>query len=226
MDSGYLLINKPSGPTSHDVIDVLRRLTNIKKIGHSGTLDPLASGLLLVAVGRAVTKNLANFVKLDKTYEATACLGVDTDTYDSQGKITKVYQIDAPPLALIQSTLVSFLGRQEQTPPAYSAKKIKGKKAYELARQNIIIDIKPCLIEILALELLNYDFPQIKFIVSCGSGTYVRSLVFDLGQKLGCGAHLTALVRTSLGQFNLAQSVDLEKLTKANGRDYLFDQKD
>ncbi|HRH22301.1 MAG TPA: tRNA pseudouridine(55) synthase TruB, partial [bacterium] len=150
--SGFILINKPVGPTSHDIIDKLRRITGLKKIGHAGTLDPLASGLLICAIGRAATRQIDGFVKQDKVYEAEMTLGATSDTYDSQGLIV-AREVEAVSRELIEKTLLKFVGEQWQVPPMYSAKKVAGQKLYELARKGIEIKREPCRIIITRLEL-------------------------------------------------------------------------
>jgi tRNA pseudouridine55 synthase len=212
MKSGFLLINKPTGPTSHDVIDQLRKTLGIKKIGHAGTLDPFASGLLLVAVGDA-TKLLRHYVGLDKTYEAVLRLGVTSDTYDRTGKIQETnYKQDTISKLKIQKVLKSFIGKQKQTPPMYSAKKVGGKKLYELARAGKEIKRKPNEIEVYDIKLksLNSELLILNFRVS--SGTYIRTLAHDIGKKLGTGALLEELNRTSIGDFKLKDSVDLKNV--------------
>ncbi|MFA6993926.1 MAG: tRNA pseudouridine(55) synthase TruB [Patescibacteria group bacterium] len=232
----FLLIHKPTGPTSHDIVDQLRRITGIRKIGHAGTLDPFASGLLIVAVGRESTQEIDQFVKLDKEYIATVKLGAETDTYDRTGEINKTkeqenkrtipnnkYQItnnQPPKLAQITSTVASFIGPQLQTPPMYSAKKIHGQKLYDLARQGKTVERQPAEIEIKELEILDYSYPILKLRVACTSGTYIRSLAHDLGQKLGCGAYLEKLERTKVGGFSLVNAVRPSELTAANWQDY------
>lgn len=211
--SGFLLVNKPIGPTSFGVIAKLRRVTGIKKIGHAGTLDPFASGVLVIAIGREATRLISQYVKLDKEYEAVLRLGAVTDTYDRMGKVEKLNvtskKID---IGEIQKVLAKFKGEQKQTPPMFSAKKVNGKKLYELARKGIKIERKAALINIYELELLEYAFPLLKIRVKCSSGTYIRTLAHDIGQILGCGAYLEELKRTAVGKFKLDQCVDLNKL--------------
>ena len=219
--SGFILINKPSGPTSHDIIDKLRRITGLKKIGHAGTLDPLASGLLICAIGRAATKQIDSFVKQDKVYEAEMVLGATSDTYDSQGVVI-VKDCEPVSRELIEKTLLKFTGEQDQIPPMYSAKKVAGKKLYELARQGIEIKREPCRIVISELELISYEWPKVKIRVACSSGTYIRSLVYDIGEDLGVGAYMSALLRTRIGSFELAGAVELEDLSRENWGEYLI----
>nr|MDA3839486.1 tRNA pseudouridine(55) synthase TruB [Patescibacteria group bacterium] len=191
--SGFLLINKKSGPTSHDMVDSLRRITGIRKIGHAGTLDPFATGVLLMAIGRQATKKIDRFVKKDKTYVATLCLGTTTDTYDREGIkiINKGYNV--PTKDQIDQILSDSEGEQEQIPPMFSAKKVGGKKLYELARKGIEIERKPSFINIYSINLISYTWPVLKIEVRCSTGTYIRSLAYDIGEKLGCGAYLEEL---------------------------------
>jgi len=221
-NSGYILIDKPSGITSHDVIDRLRSITDVKRIGHAGTLDPFATGLLIVAVGREATREISKFVKMDKEYIAELWLGAETDTYDREGKITKEYESAPIPAEKIEAALKEFIGKQLQTPPMYSAKKINGQKLYELARQNIEVERKPSEIEIYELELLEYSWPTLKIKVNCSTGTYIRSIAFDLGRKLNCGAYLQELRRTKIGEHSIEQAIPLEDLKSEDWGDYLF----
>lgn len=224
MQSGFILINKPVGPTSHTIVNKLRRITSIKKIGHAGTLDPFADGLLILAIGRESTKKISNFVKLDKEYVASLILGATTDTYDNEGTIKRFNsQISQYPIKdEILAVLESFLGKQAQIPPMFSAKKVQGQKLYELARQGIEIERQPSQIEIFSIELMEYNYPHLQIKVHCSSGTYIRSLGHDIGQKLECGAYLENLKRTKIGRFDVKDSTTLEELTKENWENYLF----
>jgi len=219
--SGFLLINKPSGPTSHDIIDGLRRITGIKKIGHAGTLDPFASGLLIVAVGRQATKEISRFVKMDKEYIAEVLLGQESDTFDRTGKITIKQNATIISQEKIKKALEQFAGRQKQLPPMYSAKKVGGKKLYELARRGETIERTPSVIEIFELKLLGYNWPKLKIKIRCSSGTYIRSLVHDLGQALGSGALTSELERTAINGYNLTEANNLQTLQK-NWQTYLI----
>jgi tRNA pseudouridine 55 synthase len=224
-ESGFILIDKPVGPTSFGIIARLRRITGIKKIGHAGTLDPAASGLLLCAIGRESTKLLDKFVKMDKTYEADVFLGAVSDTLDREGKILKSFTGNALKKKEIQQAVLTFLGRQEQTPPMYSAKKVGGKKLCDLARQGIEIERKKCSIEIYKIKILKYRWPDLKLIISCSSGTYIRTIADDLGKKLGTGAYLSGLCRIELGKFKLKKAVKLDKITANNWQKYLMSDK-
>lgn len=222
MSPKFLLINKISGPTSHDIIDKLRQITGVQKIGHAGTLDPFASGLLIVAIGRESTRQISKFVKLDKEYLATLKLGAVSDTYDRTGR--KQLTIDNLQLteSEIERVLKKFIGKQKQIPPMFSAKKVKGKKLYELARQGIEIEREAQEVEIYNIELLEWLNVncQLSIIVKCSSGTYIRTLAHDIGQALKCGAYLQKLVRTKIGEFKLEDAVEINKLNKNNWQEY------
>ena len=217
-NSGFFLVDKPSGPTSHDIIDRLRRITGIRKIGHAGTLDPFASGLLIVAIGREATREISRFVKMDKEYIATLHLGAISDTYDRTGTIS--VSPDAlrlpPEKERFEEILKKFTGRQQQIPPMYSAKKVKGKKLYELARKGIEIERKPAEIEVYSIELEEFDlaFPVLR--ISCSSGTYIRSLAHDIGEAMGIGAYLEELVRTKIGPYSNEKAIDPDNLDADN----------
>lgn len=211
MIEGIFLINKPIGITSHDVVDRLRKVTGERRIGHAGTLDPLASGLMLVAIGKEFTTQLSRYVGLNKEYEAELTLGRVSTTQDAEGKLTKVS--DAKPShGVIEEALKSFIGKQEQMPPAFSAKKIKGKKAYELARAGKEVELKPQRVEIFNIQIFNYDYPKLKIRAEVSSGTYIRSLAHDIGQKLNTGAYLSALVRTKIGDYELVRAITLDEI--------------
>lgn len=221
--SGFLLINKPVGPTSHDIVDKLRKITGIKKIGHAGTLDPFASGLLIMAVGRESTKRISEFVGMDKSYEAVLQLGATSDTYDREGKI----QISNDQYSIsnedIDEVLKLFVGEQDQIPPMFSAKKVKGKKLYELAREGKEIERKPSKITVydLGLKLYNSEKKQLTIECTVSTGTYIRTLGYDIGEKLGVGAYLEELERTSIGTYLLENAVNIEDLTHENWEQYL-----
>lgn len=212
-DLGFILpIDKPSGPTSHDVVKVLRRELGVPKVGHTGTLDPFASGLLLMCVG-PLTRLSEYLVGLDKSYEASALLGISTDTEDLHGNVIaesnawKNLTTDA-----VQEVLDSLKGDIEQVPPQFSAKKIKGVAMHRRARRGEFINLKPKNIRIHELELISMDLPLIRFRVSCSSGTYVRSLARDIGAKLRVGAHLVELRRTSVGVFSVEDAINPDQL--------------
>jgi tRNA pseudouridine55 synthase len=221
-EGGFILINKPAGITSHDVVDKLREITKIKKIGHAGTLDPFATGLLILGIGREFTKKLSVFQKKNKEYIATLKLGAESDTFDKEGKIVEKKVEKIPERKEIEEVLKSFLGEIEQIPPAFSAKKIKGKKLYELARKGIKVEPKPQKVKIYEISILEYNFPYLKIKVKCSSGTYIRSLANDIGKKLGCGAYVEDLIRTKIGEFSIENAVELSKLTPQNWKNFLF----
>lgn len=211
--SGVLIVDKPVGMTSHDVVQVIRKGTHINRAGHTGTLDPRASGVLVVLVGPAV--RLSEFVSAsDKRYQAIIKFGITTSTFDTEGEITSRRPVDIS-FEELEEALSSFVGEFEQTPPIYSALKIKGKKAYELAREGKEFQLEPRLITVHSLELLDWDPPEAVIDIQCSSGTYVRSLASDLGEKLGSGATLIGLRRTKNGRFGLRDSVSLRRLEEA-----------
>ncbi len=209
-----LLIDKPKGMTSHDVVERVREITREKKVGHGGTLDPNATGLLVVGVGRESTKKLGEIAKnTRKTYEAEIFLGEERDTDDSEGiVISKARHVLVPSKNEIEDILYSFIGNQEQVPPKYSAIRISGKKAYELARKGKRVKLKPRTISICKLKLLRYKYPLLSIEVEVSSGTYIRSLARDIGRKLGMGAYLKELRRLQVGKYAVSDAVTLEKL--------------
>ncbi len=213
--SGVLVVDKPTGITSHQVVQIIRSGTGIRRAGHTGTLDPRASGVLVVLIGPAV--RLSEFVSAsDKRYQAILRLGGSTDTYDADGRFTRRYN---GPLNITEeqfnAILKQFIGEIEQTPPPYSAIKKNGRRAYELAREGEEVDLAPRKIQVYHLEVLEWAPPEIVIDVHCSSGTYVRSLANDLGNALGCGAYLVGLRRTKSGRFSLRDAVPLRKLQEA-----------
>lgn len=207
--SGFLLVDKPAGPTSHDVVDMIRRALKTSRVGHAGTLDPFATGLLIVGVG-AATKSLSRFVGLDKTYEAVIRLGAVSDTMDRTGRIEQqACSVVSEPA--VREVLERFLGAQDQVPPMYSAKKVGGKKLYELAREGAEVERKPVRVTIHELELLSYDWPYLTIRARVSSGTYVRALAHDVGIALGCGAYLEELRRTRIGPHDVKDAVAPER---------------
>ncbi len=210
LPKGFLIIDKPKGWTSHDVVAKLRGLLHEKKIGHLGTLDPLATGVLVVAVGREATKQIQYHMKLDKEYEVEMELGKISDTYDADGKVEETGKPwTSLSEAEIHRALGLFWGKTWQMPPAFSAKKINGKKAYELARAGKMVELKVVEVEMYG-DRVEVALPFVRFTVRVSSGTYVRSLVHDVGETLGCGAVLTALRRTRVGPFFLKQAQTIE----------------
>lgn len=212
--SGVLVVDKPVGYTSHDVVQIIRRGTGIRRAGHTGTLDPRASGVLVILVGPAV--RLSEYVSAsDKRYQATIRLGTSTDTYDSEGSITGSASVEEISLDQFDEILHQFIGEINQIPPPYSAVKVKGRKAYEMARKGEEVTLEPRTINVYSLELLEWDPPEAVVDVFCSSGTYVRSLANDLGLALGCGAHLIGLRRTKSGRFTLRDAVPLRRLQES-----------
>lgn len=211
--SGVLVVDKPIGMTSHQVVQVIRRGTNIKRAGHTGTLDPRASGVLVVLVGPAV--RLSEYVSAeDKRYQATIKLGERTDTYDGDGVVTRTSDVDVTREQFAEA-LTHFVGEIEQTPPIYSAIKIKGRHAYDMARNGEEFEMASRIIKVHSLELVEWNSPEAVVDVHCSSGTYVRSLAHDLGEMLGCGANLIGLRRTKSGRFTLKDANPLSKLIEA-----------
>lgn len=219
---GFLYIDKPAGITSHDVVDLVRRHTGERRVGHAGTLDPFATGLLIVGVGREATKRLSGFLGQDKTYEAVMVLGASSDTQDLTGTLTPETGAVMPDKAVLARTMAKFTGEISQLPPMYSAKKIKGRKLYELARKGEEAARQPVTVTIRELELLSYEPPRASFRVRCSSGTYVRTLAHDIGDVLETGAYLESLRRTAVGDISVAQAAKLAELTPENWRDRLL----
>ena len=208
-NEGILLIDKPPSKTSFSVVAELRKKTSLQKIGHTGTLDPFATGLLVMLLGKSWTKKAGLFLDHDKEYEATLYLGKATDTYDCDGKIIQESHFK-PALQEINTALLSFQGIYAQVPPMFSAKKIDGKRLYKLARKGIEIERKPVEVKI-ETTLLNYSYPYLSLRIKGSKGTYIRSIAQDLGERLGCFAHLSALKRTRSGPFCIQDSISLEQ---------------
>jgi tRNA pseudouridine55 synthase len=212
--SGVLVVDKPVGLTSHDVVQIIRRGTGIRRAGHTGTLDPRASGVLVVLIGPAV--RLSEYVSAsDKRYQATVRLGSSTDTFDAEGRITSSASPESITEEQFENALTPFIGEIQQVPPPYSAIKVQGRKAYEMAREGEEVELAPRMIHVYSLELLEWDSPEAVIDVFCSSGTYVRSLANDLGTALGCGAHLVGLRRTKSGRFTLRDAVPLRRLQES-----------
>ena len=216
---GILIVNKPAGITSHDVIDIIRRKFKIKKAGHAGTLDPMATGVLVVLLGRATRLSLS-FINDDKEYVAALFLGRSTDTQDSTGKTVEEKNIsgNSPDIDAVKKTLREFSGKRWQTPPMVSAKKYKGRKLYQLARRGQTVKREPRAIEIREIELLDFKSPEIVFRVKCTKGTYVRTLCEEIGKAMGYPAHMSALVRTASGRFTLQDAKKLEDISEKDMR--------
>lgn len=211
--NGFLFIDKPSGITSHDVVDEIRKKFGIRKVGHSGTLDPFASGLLIIGVGKAT--RLLEYIKgMDKTYEVEMKLGVITDTFDFTGELVEERESSHITEEMIRDAIESFTGEYMQVPPAYSAKKYKGERLHRLARQGKIINLPPKKVTIHDIYVKSFDPVEMKvsFVVKVSYGTYVRSLVTDIGYKLGCGATTTFLRRMAIGKFSVSDAVKLDEV--------------
>jgi len=208
---GFVAINKPEGITSFGVVYLLRKMTQVKKVGHAGTLDPFASGVLIVAVGKAFTRQISHWMNTPKTYQVRCVLGIQTDTLDAFGKINSMQPITVTQQQVLD-VLPQFVGEQWQTPPIFSAKKIEGKKLYDYARKGEEVAIAPHLVTVHELRLLNFfqhEFPIIDLEIKCSKGTYVRSLIRDIAAKLGTVGYAKNLIRTAIGDVTLSRSVSL-----------------
>jgi tRNA pseudouridine55 synthase len=214
MVNGILNVNKPAGWTSHDVVGFMRRRLGVKRVGHAGTLDPFATGVLLVCVGRA-TRVAEYLAGSRKSYRAVAELGLTTDTYDVDGAVVSRAAVPNISAADVEAALARFVGAIEQTPPAYSAIKQQGVPAYRRARRGEQVVLPPRQVHIHAIRLLSWQSPRIEFEVTCDPGTYIRSLAYDVGQVLGCGATLMELIRTSSGPFRVEDASSPDQLVQA-----------
>jgi len=205
--SGVLVVDKPSGITSHDVIDIVRKRFSFKKVGHAGTLDPLATGLLVLLIGKA-TKLSRTFINDDKTYEAVIKMGIETDTGDAGGRILKrcICQVKEKD---IHRAINRFKGRIQQVPPMYSAKRHKGKKLYEYARKGIEIPREPRWVTVRDVQVLGIDGNELSVRITCSKGTFIRQIAADFGREIGCGAHIVRLKRTRSGRLNLNKAVSV-----------------
>ena len=207
-------IYKPKGPTSNDIVQIVKKISKIKKVGHGGTLDPLAKGVLVIGIGREATKKLGEAIKNEKEYLAAIKFGVTSSTNDSEGKKTKIKILKIPSREEIKKTLNKFYGKILQTPPQFSAIKIKGRPAYKSARKGKKVFLKPREVEIKKIEILNYKWPCLKLKITVGHGVYIRSIARDLGEKLKIGAYLADLERIRVGKFLKKDSVFMENLEK------------
>jgi tRNA pseudouridine55 synthase len=212
--SGVFIVDKPAGWTSHDVVAALRRLLGIRQIGHFGTLDPFATGVLPLSVGKA-TRFAQFYLKSRKAYQGTMRFGYATDTYDATGQPASERATPHLDAVVLEGVFRDFTGRLMQTPPPFSAKRVSGVRAYELARQRKPVTLMPAQVEVYALELLSVQADWVSFAVECSGGTYVRSLAHDIGQRLGCPAHLASLRRTAVAEFSEKRALTLEKLEEA-----------
>ncbi len=218
---GLLNIDKPFDVTSRDVVNQLQRLVRPHKVGHAGTLDPLATGVLVICVGKATRLN-EYMQRFPKTYRGTFLLGRQSDTEDTEGEVVELERAPRPDRAAVEQALGQFRGHIMQRPPAFSALKVKGQRAYALARRGRDVQLEPRPVTIHQLTLLRYDYPELELEVSCSSGTYIRSLGRDIGESLGSAAVMSALRRTAIGPFRIEQSCSLDELTAANVADNLL----
>lgn len=211
---GALVIDKPHGRTSHDVVEAVRRILGFRQIGHLGTLDPLATGVLVLLLGRA-TRFAQFYASRRKRYECSFRFGFATDTYDADG--APLGPDTNPHLNKedLERLAAGFTGKFQQTPPSFSAKKIRGRPAHELARQHKPVELKPVEVEVFEFRLLDLEGPRARFAVECVAGTYIRSLAHDMGLQLGCGAHLAEIVRTAVGEFTLDRAIGLDDFARA-----------
>ncbi len=211
---GILNVNKDAGRTSFDVVSLVRRGTGVRRVGHAGTLDPAATGVLLVCLGQAV--RISEYIMdLPKTYRAVIELGRSTDTYDAEGSTTQRAESGDVSREAVRATLERFVGEIQQIPPAFSAVKIQGQRSYRLARKGQNVELKPRRVRIYRIELLRFEPPLVEIEVECGKGTYIRSLAHDLGGALGCGAHLASLIRTRIGPFDIESATRIPALENA-----------
>ena len=210
-ESGLLLVDKPTAWTSHDVVNFVRRRFRFKKVGHCGTLDPSATGLLILVVGHA-TKVSEYIAKDDKVYRTVLTLGSETHSHDADGDVLKEHPWDHINEELVKETLNGFVGEQDQIPPMVSAIKKDGKKLYELARKGIVVERDPRRITVHSLDINSISLPNVDFTASCSKGTYVRTLCHDMGHKMNSGAHMSSLVRLSSSGYDLADAYDIEDM--------------
>lgn len=212
--SGILNINKPAGWTSFDVVSLVRRKSGVRRVGHGGTLDPAATGVLPVAVGPAA-RFLEYLLLVPKVYDATVQLGVTTDTYDAEGRVMETHDARAIGIAEIERVLPDFIGEIQQVPPLFSALKREGMPLYKLARAGEHVEREPRTVKVYGIRVLEFHSPRLRLSIECGRGTYIRSLAHDLGEVLGCGAHVESLTRTQVGAFHLRSSLELANLPEA-----------
>jgi tRNA pseudouridine55 synthase len=216
---GAVLIDKPAGPTSHDVVDAIRRAFRLEKVGHCGTLDPNATGLLIIVLGKA-TKLSEKLMSDDKVYEGTLKFGETTDSYDAAGELVASLPVPPMTLAELNEGAAAYQGDQMQTPPMVSAVKIKGVPLYKMARKGIEVERKARLIHVYNFRFSKYEEPIGFFRIACTKGTYVRALAHELGQKLGCGAHLATLRRVASGKFDVQDALPFEDALKLTSGDF------
>jgi len=216
---GIIIVNKPDGMTSHDVVVCVRKKFKMRKVGHAGTLDPLATGVLVVLLGKA-TKLFSKFVAFDKAYRATLVLGTATTSADIEGKIVAQKPYDHIERRQVEDVFKEFVGEIDQIPPMVSAVKMAGRKLYQLARKGIEVERKPRQVRIQCLEVEEFNPPEVKFYLECSKGTYVRQLAEDIGKTLGCGACISRIQRTKVGAFSIEEAVCIEDLNESHIRNW------
>lgn len=221
MTKGIIIIDKPSGITSFDVVRSIRRKFKIKKVGHCGTLDPLATGILVILLGED-TKLFSKFSTFDKAYEATLELGLSTSTGDCMGEVLERKITDNVAISDIENVFKDFTGEITQVPPMFSALKYHGKKLYELARKGLEVPRKERAVKIYDLKVYNFHSPYIDFYVHCSKGTYIRTLAQDIGKRIGCGACIVGIRRISLGPFNIREAITIDRLDESHIRNWPF----
>ena len=215
---GIIIVNKPQDWTSFDVVAKIRNLSKVKRVGHSGTLDPMATGVLPVFLGKS-TKSIQHFMGGDKGYMAEMTLGITTDTLDAEGKVTQISNVEYR-ISNVEAALKKFIGEIEQVPPMYSAVKVKGKRLYKLARKGIVVKREPRKVAIRKMKLINFEAgnnPKVTLEIMCSKGTYIRQLVSDIGDDLGCGAHLSKLMRTYAHPFHITQALNMDTIITLAG---------
>jgi tRNA pseudouridine55 synthase len=217
MNEGILIIDKPKGMTSHDVVDHVRKVLRLRRVGHSGTLDPMASGVLVILVGKA-TKLFKEFLDFEKGYTATLTLGKVTDTGDADGKV--IQSLSCPPLTeeTIREVFKEFMGEIQQIPPMVSAVRYKGKRLYQFARLGVEVPRKARRVTIKELKLIEFNTPEIKFYIRCSSGTYIRQLACDIAGKLGCGGYISQIERLNVGPYDLKNAIKLNQVNESHIR--------
>lgn len=218
---GVLNLNKPAGKTSRDIVNIVQRLVRPHKVGHAGTLDPLATGVLLHCVGSA-TRLISYAQQLNKTYRATFRLGERSETEDTEGQVELLTDAHIPGRSQLDEVLPQFVGQIMQVPPAYSALKLKGRRAYQLARQGETVELAPRPVEVHSIDVISYEYPQLVLDIQCGSGTYIRSLGRDIARKLGTEALMSALCRTAIGPFGVDTALDPDQLRRDNVSEHLL----
>ncbi len=216
---GIVIVHKPQGITSHDVVSFIRRRFRMRRVGHAGTLDPLATGVLVILLGKA-TRLFGEFEAFDKAYRATFILGTTTTSADIEGKVIEQKSFEHISREQVETIFKEFVGDIEQVPPMVSAIKVNGQRLYQLARRGVEVDRPPRHIHIHALRLIRFEPPQVEFYVECSKGTYIRQLAEDIGKRLGCGACIIQIERTKVGPFQIEEAITLDDLSEGNVRSW------